>query len=298
MSRSGGELALCTSMFASYPVYRFQVASSVLFAMIARKRCFGYEAMKSHLKEKSGLEFGGPSSIFTANHLIPIYDIAHSIDNGNYAPETIWTSRSDHLRFGSRFGKHLIVEAGDASRIASESYDFVAASHVLEHVANPLRALQEWKRIVKPSGTILLILPHKANTFDHRRPFTTFDHIRADFESNVTEGDLTHLQEILELHEMDMDPPAGSREQFRTRCLQNRSKRAMHHHVFSPELIIEMCSFLEMRVLNVAVERPYHIVVHAKKRGLSEQTNVHLENAAFLDAEAEWRKHDPFRMQA
>lgn len=285
-------------MCSRYPVYRVQVVSSVLLAMIARKRCFGYEAMKSHLKEKSGLEFGGPSSIFTANHLIPIYDIVHSMDNGNYSQETIWASRSDHLRFGSRFGKQLIVEADHPYAIASESYDFVAASHVLEHVANPLRALQEWKRIVKPSGTILLVLPHKANTFDHRRPFTTLDHIRADFESNVTEADLTHLQEILELHDMDLDPPAGSREQFRTRCLQNRSKRAIHHHVFSPELIVKMFSLLEMRVLNVAVERPYQIVVHAKKLSPSEEINVHLENATFLNAEAEWRKRDPFRMQA
>jgi len=285
-------------MCTSYPVYRFQVISSVLFARIARKRCFGYEMMKSHLKGKSGLEFGGPSAIFTANHLIPIYGIVHSIDNANYSPDTIWTSRTGHLRFGSRFGMQLIVEAGDVSEIASESYDFVAASHVLEHVANPLRALQEWKRIVKPSGTILIVLPHKANTFDHRRHFTTFDHIRSDFESSVTEADLTHLEEILELHDMDLDPPAGSREQFRKRCLQNRSKRAMHHHVFSPELIVEMFSLLEMRVLNVAVERPYHIIVDAMKPSPSERVDVHLENAGFLNAQAEWRKHDPFRMRA
>lgn len=264
--------------------------------MIVRKRCFGYEAMKSHLENKSGLEFGGPSSIFTASHLIPIYHIVNSIDNVNYAQETIWTSRKDLLRFGSRFGKQLVAEAGHASVIASESYDFVAASHVLEHVANPLRALQEWKRIVKPSGTILLVLPHKANTFDHKRRFTTLDHIRSDFESNVSEADQTHLEEVLELHDTDLDPPAGSREQFRTRCLQNCSKRAMHHHVFSPELIVKMFSLLEMRVLNVAVERPYHIVVHAMKLSFGEQINVHSENGAFLNAEAEWRKHAPFSM--
>jgi SAM-dependent methyltransferase len=252
--------------------------------------------MKSHLKGKSGLEFGGPSAIFTANHLIPVYDIVHSIDNGNYAHETIWTSRSNHLRFGSRFGKQLVVEAGHPSGIVDQTYDFVAASHVLEHMANPLQALQEWKRIVKPSGMILLVLPHKANTFDHRRPFTTLDHIRADFESNVTEADLTHLEEILELHDIDLDPPAGSQEQFRERCLQNLSKRAMHHHVFSPELIVRMFSLIEMRVLNVAVERPYHIIVHARKLSLGEQVDVHLENSAFLGAEAQWRQHNPFEM--
>ena len=254
--------------------------------------------MKPHVNKKSGLEFGGPSSIFTTNHLIPIYDVVHSIDSGNYSQETIWKSSSSLSRFGSGFGKQLIVDASDCSAIPSEAYDFVAASHALEHVANPLRALQEWKRIVKPGGTILLVLPHKANTFDHRRPFTTFDHIRADYESKVTEADLTHMEEILELHDLNLDPPAGSLEQFRARCLQNSLKRAMHHHVFSPHLIVKMFSFLDMRILNVAVERPYHIVVHAKKPDYDEQVNVDFENTAFLEPEAEWRKHDPFKIYA
>jgi SAM-dependent methyltransferase len=278
-----------------YQVHRFQVVCSVLFAMIARKRCFGYEAMKSYLQGKSGLEFGGPSSIFSANHLVPIYDIVRAVDTCNFAQQTIWSSKEDHQKFGSGTGKHLIVEACDASGIADESYDFVAASHVLEHVANPLRALQEWKRLIKPSGTILVVVPHKAGMFDHRRPFTTFDHIKEDFESNITEADLTHLLEILELHDLGLDPPAGSPDQFRARCLENLSKRAMHHHVFSPELLVEMFSFLDVRVLNVAVECPHHIIVHAMRPSENDQNSVSLENAAFLDSAAGWRKRSPFQ---
>ncbi len=278
----------------NYQVYRFQVVSSVLYAMIARKRCFGYAAMKAHLQGKSGLEFGGPSSIFSANHLIPIYDIVHSVDSANFVDKTIWSSKKDHHRFGSSLGKQLIVEACDAPVIASESYDFVVASHVLEHVANPLRALQEWKRVLKQSGTILIVVPHKAGMFDHRRPFTTFDHLKEDFESNVTEADLTHLREILELHDLELDPPAGSPERLRERCLQNLSKRAMHHHVFSPEVLVEMFSFLHMRVLNLAVERPYHIIVQAKKQSQNEQNGVSAVNSVFLNAEVAWRKQGSF----
>src|SRR5947207_10932385 len=273
------ELSFCLTMPSSCPFYRLQAAGYSLLARIARKRCFGYATMKAHLQGKSGLEFGGPSSIFSGNHLIPIYGIVRSIDNCNFAQQTIWSSKKDHKKFGSNLGKRLIVDACDASVIADEAYDFVAASHVLEHVANPLRALQEWKRILRPSGTILVVVPHKAGMFDRRRPFTTFDHIKADFESNVTEADLTHLQEILELHDLELDPPAGSSEQFRRRCLQNLSKRAMHHHVFSPELLVEMFNLIDMRVLNVAVERPYHTIVQAEKPNQLEQGSVQMENA-------------------
>src|SRR5437899_6839091 len=126
----------------SYQVYRFRVVSSVPFAMIARKRCFGYEAMEACLRGKSELEFGGPSSIFSANHLIPIYDIVHSIDTCNFAQQTICTSKKDYHKFGSILGKELIAEDCDDSGIADESYDCVADSNVLEHVANPLCGLQ------------------------------------------------------------------------------------------------------------------------------------------------------------
>jgi SAM-dependent methyltransferase len=282
-------------MVSRFPVHRLQVVGYSLLARIVRKRCFGYATMKAFLQGKSGLEFGGPSSIFLANHLVPLYDIVRAIDTCNFAQQTIWTSKKDHHQFGSHLGKQFVAEACSVSEITSESYEFVAASHVLEHVANPLCALQEWKRLLRPSGTILAVVPHKAGTFDHRRPFTTFDHVKEDFESNVTEADLTHLQEILELHDLELDPPAGSPEQFRERCLQNLLKRAMHHHVFSPEVLVEMFSFLNMRVLNVAVERPYHIIVYAMNVSHDDETAVHQENAAFRKAVAEWHYHDPFR---
>jgi SAM-dependent methyltransferase len=283
------------TIFSRYRVHQMQAIAYLLLARMAGKRCFGYAIIKARLQGKSGLEFGGPSSIFSANHLVPLYNIVSAIDTCNFAQQTIWSSQEDRLRFGPSLRKQLIAEACEASLIASDCYDFVAASHVLEHVANPLRALQEWKRLVKPSGTILLLVPHKAGMFDHRRRFTTFDHIKKDFESNVAETDLTHLQEILELHDLELDPPSGSAAQFRERCSRNLSNRAMHHHVFSPELLIEMFSFLGMRILNIAVERPYHTIVHAEKANQTETARVHLENAAFLDPEAGWLKQNPFR---
>ncbi len=282
-------------MVSRFPVHRLQAVGYSLLARIARKRCYGYATMKTHLQGKSGLEFGGPSSIFSTNHLVPLYDIVRAIDTCNFAQQTIWSSKKDHEKFGPSLGRQLIADACDASGIADESYDFVAASHVLEHVANPLRALREWKRILRPSGTILVVVPHKAGMFDRKRPFTTFDHIKADFESNVTEADLTHLQEILELHDLQLDPPAGSREQFRERCSRNLSNRAMHHHVFSPELLVEMFNLIDMRVLNVAVEHPYHTIVQAEKPNQLEQASVQMENAAFLDPEAGWHKRGPFK---
>lgn len=252
-------------MVATYSLHRAREICQTALIKVAHKRCAGYSTIKAHLEGKSGLEFGGPSSIFSANHLVPIYSIAASIDNGNFAQQTLWTVNGAGRRFGPRFGKQIITEASNPSGIADGSYDFVAASHVLEHVANPLRALREWQRILKPGGTLLVVVPHKPHTFDHRRQFTTFDHIKADFESNVSEEDLTHLEEIIALHDLNLDPQAGLPQQFRQRCLQNASHRAMHHHVFSPEVLVEMFTFLQMGILILAIEQPHHIIVQAQK---------------------------------
>src|SRR5260370_39133901 len=120
--------------------------------------------------------------------------------------------------------------------IPDEAYSFVLASHVLEHVANPLRALQEWTRVLKPQGALLVVVPHKRGTFDHRRAFTSFDHIEADFQAGVSEYDLTHLRGLVELPDLNLDPAADSPARFRGAGSGNSCGRVTHHHVFRPRV--------------------------------------------------------------
>jgi SAM-dependent methyltransferase len=177
--------------------------------------------------------------------------------------------------------------------ISEATYDVVLASHVLEHVANPLRALQEWNRVLRSNGTILAIVPCKWRNFDRKREFTSFEHILEDFERNVSEDDLTHIDEILSFHDLDLDPLAGSLAEFKERCAKNASVRAMHHHVFSPETLIAVFDYMRMRVLHIAVERPDHIIILAQKISPAEYTAVQSYNQSFLQPAAKWRRHDP-----
>jgi hypothetical protein len=89
-------------------------------------------------------------------------------------------------------------------------------------------------------GALVLVLPKKSSNFDHRRPFTTFEHLLQDYGNDVFEDDLTHLGEILALHDLSLDPLAGNFEQFKARSLDNLSNRALHHHVFEPEVVRRM----------------------------------------------------------
>ena len=212
---------------------------------------------------KRGIEIGGPSLFFDVS--LPIYKTVGSLDGLNFARRTIWEGEIDESMDFSyrkrRLGSQVIGEGSDLSKVEAHSYDFVLSCHSLEHVANPLKALREWKRILKPRGFLILAVPNKESIFDHKRPITTFSHLVTDEQSGVDESDLTHLQEILELHDLGRDKAAGSFEEFRVRSLDNFSNRGLHHHVFDASLLGECVKHTDFKVLEMRSSYYDHLVL-------------------------------------
>ena len=198
-------------------------------------------------KDRNGLEIGGPSNIF--KYRLPVYRTCQSMSFVNFSDSTIWEGKLDQetLFFKNKSGKQYISEATDLSQFNDNAFEFIVSSNCLEHVANPLKAMLEWKRV--GSGKIVLILPRKDFNFDHKRPFTRFKHILKDFEDDVNEQDLTHLEEILELHDLSLDKAAGSFEQFKNRSLRNHENRCLHHHVFDPKLVEEISVYMGLKII-------------------------------------------------
>ena len=188
---------------------------------------------REHLRGKRALEIGGPSDILGFAGKLPIYSCLSSIDNCNFSDQTLWTSEA------VRYAHTFTFEGGDL-KVESGAYECIIASHCLEHMANPIKTLMEWKRVLGKDGMLLMILPHRDFTFDWRRPVTTLDHMKKDYAMGTPESDLTHLDEILALHDLSRDPGAGTAEQFHARSLQNTKFRALHHHVFIPESAVEL----------------------------------------------------------
>jgi SAM-dependent methyltransferase len=204
----------------------------------------------------SALEPGGPSTLFERRGLIPVYPQLAALDTLDFAERTIWSESQD----GIVPGRRLIAEAGSLDEVADDAYDAVLASHVLEHLANPLGALAEWCRVVRPGGYLMLVVPHRDGTFDHLRPVTSLTHMRDDAKHQTGEDDLTHLQEIIELHDLARDPGAPDRQAFEQRCRENPTLRAMHHHIFTSRTVVEVCRAVELEVLLLRPKRPFHIV--------------------------------------
>ncbi|WP_419319855.1 methyltransferase domain-containing protein [Caulobacter sp. ErkDOM-E] len=68
--------------------------------------------------------------------------------------------------------------------VADETYDFVHSSHCLEHLLDPAVSLQNWLRVLKPGGHMVVMVPDEdmyeqgvfPSTFndDHKWTFTIF----------------------------------------------------------------------------------------------------------------------------
>ncbi|MBI4829311.1 MAG: glycosyltransferase [Nitrospinae bacterium] len=83
-----------------------------------------------------------------------------------------------------------VVGSGDnLTMFADGELDYVIARHNLEHYVDPLKALDEWARVLKPGGVICLVLPDDE----------AFDTIHAD-ESHLhvfTKGSLKNLVSLV-----------------------------------------------------------------------------------------------------
>ncbi len=207
------------------------------------------------------LEIGGPSALFATDGRFPLYAALDRLDATNYASSTLW---EDAVSWeGCLRPEHTIIgEAADLSEVDEGSYDAVLCSHVVEHLANPIGALRAWRRVLRPGGRLVLVAPHADGTFDHRRPITSLEHLKADFEAATPESDLTHLDEVLELHDRKRDV-AGDWRAFEARARANAVYRTMHHHVFHSGRLLEMVEAAGLVAYRLACRRPYHVILVA-----------------------------------
>ena len=53
----------------------------------------------------------------------------------------------------------------DAMNLPDGIFDYIASSHGLEHLDDPVTALEHWKARIRPGGVLFLYLPHPAQKY-------------------------------------------------------------------------------------------------------------------------------------
>jgi SAM-dependent methyltransferase len=118
---------------------------------------------------------------------------------------------------------------------ADASEDFVIASHVVEHLADPLGFLDDVHRVVRPGGTVLLFLPDRHRTADRFRPPTPLEHLVEDHRAATTEVSDAHLVEYARDRGI-----ALHRGRRRREILDGLRAQSVHAHCWDAAEFVEM----------------------------------------------------------
>jgi SAM-dependent methyltransferase len=139
----------------------------------------------------------------------------------------------------------ILAPAENLQEIADGSEDFLIASHVLEHIPDPIEALIEWHRIVKPHGHVYLCLPDMRGTFDAGRERTSLTHLIEDHRLGPDHPDrkardLAHFVEWARVVNKLTNPRQAA---FWGDALR-RARYPIHFHCWLPEDVAELVGWL------------------------------------------------------
>lgn len=81
----------------------------------------------------------------------------------------------------------------DVLDLPVNNLDYILACHVIEHLANPMKAIVGSLEKLRRGGKLLLIVPDKRKTFDRDRKLTTTRHLLEDFLNPDPKRDFAHF---------------------------------------------------------------------------------------------------------
>ena len=122
-----------------------------------------------------------------------------------------------------------ILDDGEVlGSIADASQDFLIANHTIEHCEDPISALENWFRVLKPGGILYLAVPDKRYTFDRDREITTIEHLLRDRREGPAGSRQQHYEEWVRY--VEAKPEAEIAERVKFRMEMNYS---IHFHVWT-----------------------------------------------------------------
>lgn len=181
----------------------------------------------------------------------------------------------------------IVLDGEFFTNTADNSFDFVVANHVLEHVTSPIGTLTEWWRILRARGILFMAIPDKRFTFDAARKRTPLAHLIADAESSVAPK-YRNFPHLVEWATHVEKLPVNS-EAWRTWIDgQFNAGYAVHNHVWILEDILALIKHLWK------VGIPYQLVHYVNTlpgdheflvlvRKLSPSPTRHLGKRAYLE---------------
>lgn len=135
-----------------------------------------YHITEKYLKGLSGIEIG-PSA---HNN----FELENCVTVGLEIAQFI----QEELNQGASNPRELdIISDAHSIPLPNESQEYIFSSHVVEHMVNLWKAIEEWIRLLKVDGYLIIICPLRdATQYDAEKELTTWDHIKQDYLNDIT----------------------------------------------------------------------------------------------------------------
>ena len=142
----------------------------------------------------------------------------------------------------------IIGDAETLQVVPSNTYDFLIAAHVIEHMRNPIGALSHWLRVIKPGGLLYLVVPDKRYIFDYHRARTSLAHLILDYRQPSRERDFEHY----------IDFAISPRKKTGEAAIQEardmvESDYSIHFHTFIPTDVVRLLAWFKENVAPVEI---------------------------------------------
>lgn len=96
-------------------------------------------------------------------------------------------NRASQIDTNGSFVEVDLKGEADAIPVADRSQGYVISSHVVEHIPDTISAFLEWKRVLRPGGTVFIIFPKRdAAVADVGRPLTELREFIEDYRQKQT----------------------------------------------------------------------------------------------------------------
>src|SRR5262245_5459048 len=138
----------------------------------------------------------------------------------------------------------IVTDAEGLESISDTTQDFVIANHFIEHCQNPIRALLNMFRVLKPGGVLYMSLPDKRCSFDADRPVTTLEHLLRDYSEGPAWSRRQHFEEWTRLvNKVEDDKEAEMQVE-----LNLSIDYSIHYHVWTQAEMLELVVALRRMV--------------------------------------------------
>lgn len=203
------------------------------------------------LFRRAATKFMGAHALDAPHHYCIGYGIEIGAANCPYTFPSAEVDYADYFNQSREFllGKrgffHLDPPKCLLSGISDSKYDFLYASHVLEHSANPLRTLEEWLRVVKENGIIYIVVPNKLKIYDVRREPTPLTWFINRYDNDLWDFDLDEIKTMVDMTEglPNYDIPESEKKSLYSLIKENPDGNH-HYSVYDPISMIQFSNYV------------------------------------------------------